>query len=109
MAAAAAIIAGASGNLKNFATCRLCQMGASPCDRKSSLGPARARAASALEEQELRLRLRLRAAPEQLPLWLRVRAAAELPIWIYLFFLPAARQGKLEPRLQLDQEPPLEP
>ena len=40
---------------------------------------------------------------------LRVLAAAELSIWVYLFFLPAARQGKLEPRLHLDQEPPLEP
>ena len=70
-------------------------MGASPCDnRPSSLGQARARAASALDKQELRLHLRLRAAPEQLPMCLRVRGAAELPNWVYLFSLPAARQSK---------------
>ena len=80
-----------------------------PCDSTGSLGWAWAWAASALEEQEMRLWLRLRAAPELLPNWVRVRAAAELPIRAYLFFLPAARQGKLEPRRHLDQEPPLEP
>ena len=70
------------------ATCRLCQMGASPCDnRPSSLGQARARAASALDKQELRLHLRLRAAPEQLPM------CQICVIWVYLFSLPAARQG----------------
>ena len=88
MAARAQIIAGVSGNLIIFATCRLCQMGASPCDnRPSSLGQARARAASALDKQELRLHLRLRAAPEQLPM------CQICVIWVYLFSLPAARQG----------------
>ena len=32
---------------------------------------------------------------------MRLRAAAELSILVYLFFVPAARQGKLEPRLRL--------